>query len=426
MTKEKLKEIANVDYDSIIDDAYTLLKNRHWHSVTKQGIETNLQANLESKKDKILKMIKSPFYNGNLQLVMPVTISRIYDTNEINQLLIKLKGMITDTENLCLDKDGKIADDYLTHVIKIVSPENVKDFDYSATIQNIKSNYDRSLNNYETLEKVEMIKRSLEEIRYNRNDSGRINDTTAERLNNILHLEKKKIIAGQKTSKVINRLLNMCQDNGVAYNKLFTMLSDFLNPHDIPMYYVVSLNFLDYLRMSDGHSWASCHTTDKDNTRHNSDHYSGAYCQGTLAYANDKVSYVTYLIMANGADIKHPERSDKMYREMYHVDDDQNQIIQGRVYPQGNDGKTDIYQLIFDKFMSIMQLNKDSYDCKGSSNREASTRTEGAQYADYLNFKDCKFYCKKDAPLNTMTIGAAAFSCETGEELNIYDHNTIV
>lgn len=426
MRKEKLKEIANVDYDSIINDAYTLLKERHWRDVTKQGIETNLQANLESKKDKILKMVKSPFYNGNLQLVMPVTISRIYDTNEINKLLTKLKGMITDTENLCLDKDGKIADDYLTHAIKIVNPENVKDFDYSTTIQNIKLNYDKSLNNYETSKKVEMIKRSINEIQYNRDDSGRISDTTAERLNDILHLEKKKIIAGQKISKVINRLLNMCQNNGAAYNKLFTILSDFLNPHDTPMYYVVSLNLLDYLRMSDGHSWASCHTTDKDNTRHNADHYSGAYCQGTLAYANDEVSYVTYLIMADGADVNHPERSDKMYREMYHVDDSKNQIIQGRVYPQGNDGKTDIYKLMFDNFMSIMGLNKDDYNCQGAAPEYAKTCSCGAQYPDYINFNDCKYYLKKGTERNKIFIGAPAYSCSTGRELDIGCHNTII
>lgn len=419
------KKAVDIDRTSIIDDAYTLLQERHWYDVTKQGIEVNLLASIQAKKNKILKMIKSPFYNGNLQLVMPVTISRVTENYEIKKLIKELYYKISETENLFIDKDGKIADDYLLPVAKIVDPTEIESFDYSAVIRTIKSDWSKDLKNLETVTKVDRILTSLEEIRYS-DDFNRMSSVTAERLNNILCLEKKKIISGQKVSKIINRLLNMCQDNGVAYNKLFTTLSDLLNPHDISMYYVVSLNFLDYLRMSDGHSWASCHTTDKDNTRHNDNHYSGAYCQGTLSYANDDVSYVTYLIMADGADVNHPERSDKMYREMYHVDDSENQIIQGRVYPQGNDGKTDIYKLMFDNFMSIMGLNKDDYDCQGAAPEYARTRTCGAQYPDYINFNDCKYYLKKGTVPNRISIGAHAYSCSTGRELDIAYHNTII
>ena len=419
------KKAIDIDRTSIIDDAYTLLQERHWYDVTKHGIEVNLLASIQAKENKILEMMKSPFYNGNLQLVMPVTISRVTENYEIKKLIRELYYKISETENLFIDKDGKIVDDYLLPVAKIVDPTEIKSFDYSAVIQTIKSNWSKDLKNLETMTKVDKILKSLEEIRYS-DDFNRMSSVTAERLNNILCLDKKKIISGQKVSKIINRLLNMCQDNGVTYNKLFTTLSDLLNPHDISMYYVVSLNFLDYLRMSDGHSWASCHTTDKDNTRHNDNHYSGAYCQGTLAYANDGVSYVTYLIMADGADVNHPERSDKMYREMYHVDDSKNQIIQGRVYPQGNDGKTDIYKLMFDNFMSIMGLNKDDYNCQGAAPEYSRTCSCGAQYPDYINFNDCKYYLKKGAERNKIFIGAPAYSCSTGNELNIDRHNTIV
>lgn len=419
------EKAIDINCTSIIDDAYTLLQERHWYDVTKHGIETNLNASINAKKNKILEMIKSPFYNGNLQLVMPVTISRVTEDNEIKKLIRELYYKISETENLFLDKDGKIANDYLLPAAKIVDPTEIKKFDYSPVIQTIKSNWNKDLKNLETIEKIDRVLRCLEEIRYSDNFN-RMSDVTAERLNNILCLDKKKIVSGQKVSKIINRLLNMCQNNRVTYNKLFTTLSDLLNPHDISMYYVVSLNFLDYLRMSDGHSWASCHTTDKDNTRHNDNHYSGAYCQGTLSYANDEVSYITYLIMADGADINHPERSDKMYREMYHVDDSKNQIIQGRVYPQGNDGKTDIYELMFNNFMSIMGLNKDDYNCKGEAPEYARTYTCGAQYPDYIHFNDCKYYLKKGAIRDKISIGAPAYSCSTGRALNIDCHNTII
>ena len=424
MTKEMLKQIANADYDSILDDAYNLLKERHW-DVTKNGIEFNLQANLEEKKDKILDMVKSPFYNGNLQLVMPVTISRTADRREIINLLRKLRDMITNHEDLHIDLSGKKADDYLVPAKKIISTDEVQSFGYNTTILDIVSKFDKTLNSFDKSKKIASIKNGLSEIEYS-HDLSRISSSVAERLNDFLHLEKKKIIEGQKTSKIVNRLLSMC-DNSDVYNKVFTTLSDLLNPHDVSMYYVVSLNFLDYLRMSDGHSWASCHTTDKDNTRNSSgDHYSGAYCQGTLAYANDRVSYVTYLILTDGADVKHPERSDKIYREMYHVDENYEQIIQGRVYPQGNDGNTNIYELIFDKFMTIMKFDKDDFNHIGRSKYEADTHSGGAQYPDYKRYDDCQYYIKKGAKKKTIYIGTSAYSCKDGNELDTGDQDTIV
>lgn len=136
---------------------------------------------------------------------------------------------------------------------------------------------------------------------------------------------------GQKTSRVINKLLAYI---GVGkhpeYNREFAKYADALNPLKITRHTILSVNPLDYLTMSFGNSWASCHTIDKQNKRGMPNSYQGMYSSGTISYMLDSPSMVFYTVDASydGNDFWNEP---KINRQMYHWGE--NKLIQGRLYP---------------------------------------------------------------------------------------------
>ena len=422
-----LENIAGVSADSIAIEACELLKSREWDNITVNGIKKNLELSLYRKDSKILNMIKNPNYNGNLQLVMPIKINRTLSSNEAKGILILLRETVS-RENNNIDLNGK---SFFGHIEECAAKKVL-------TVDELTSNPCADLMHILHCEFDEWGKSLLSSDLHSRMSralrimqgclsSDRVSDRLAAELNEILGLDKKKVIAGQKITKVVSRILNMSRNYMEFYNTNFTRFADLMSENEVNAYFVVSLNFLDYLRMSDGKSWASCHTTDYHNTRRMDNHYSGAYCQGCLSYANDGVSYVTYIVEAKDVpDIKHIDRIPKLYRCMFHVSDDMKQIIQGRVYPQGSDGNVNLYDTFWDRFTQIMGLNKDEYNCVGRSSSNAYVRSDGANYRDYYEYNDPRLFLANGRMNTEMIIGSIGYSCADGYELDVSDTNTIV
>ena len=423
ITLDELKSVAGVSADEICDEAYDLLTARKWE-VTKDGIKKNMEVWLANKSDMIRKMVQNPNYNGNLQIVIPEAIMRTVVSGQAKGALSQIISRIAYYEDRTVDKNGLTARNHLSAIMKemgskSVLPSEVKEKSIADKFSVLEP-YECNLICRETNKKIDDIVHALNDCYYGMSE--RVSDETAYNVNQHLHLDKKKIISGQKMSKVIFRILNMT-DHYEKYNKMFTQFADLINENKTQGYYVVSLNFLDYLRMSDGNSWSSCHTTDYQNTRHMNNTYSGGYCQGTLSYANDSVSYVTYFINAE-ADVEHPDRSWKIYRNMFHVKPDESIFIQGRVYPQDNDNAGDIYGEMKRLWASVMGYD---YEYVGTSRSCAIVSTNGANYDDYYQYNKCALYRKNNSVGNyDMTIGHIAYSCYNGKELSVGRHGTIV
>ena len=203
---------------------------------------------------------------------------------------------------------------------------------------------------------------------------------------------------GQKLSKVVNKLCKLYGiDKDPEYNKKFAKFSDAVNPLSITRYTVISCNPIDYFTMSFGNSWASCHTIDKKNVRDASNSYEGMYSGGTLSYMLDNSSVVFYTVDKhyNGTNY---ELQDKINRNMFHLGRDK--IIQGRVYPQDNDGANSLYKQIREIVQKVFA------DCLGVPNLWINkkginecckvTRTEGVHYPDYLRYDNCNVSYLKD------------------------------
>ncbi|MDD6828061.1 MAG: hypothetical protein PUE12_18485 [Oscillospiraceae bacterium] len=181
---------------------------------------------------------------------------------------------------------------------------------------------------------------------------------------------------GQKTTKVvgkicthfgidkikkygtrINPVTGEVEDNALidSYDKQFAKFCDALSPIKITRHTCISLNPIDYLLMSNGNSWRSCHYIGD----YASD--SGCYSSGTISYMLDQHSIIFYTVDA-GFDGVCIEREPKISRQVFGYNDFQ--LLQSRLYPQNNDiGASDTYTDI----RNIMQ--KVVADCLVAPNR---------------------------------------------------------
>ena len=233
-----------------------------------------------------------------------------------------------------------------------------------------------------------------------------------------------KVFAGQKISKVVNKF---CKRKGIHklpnYGRKFSKFSDDINELDIKRHTIISINPIDYLTMSFGNSWKSCHTIDKLNDRHiDGQDAGGCYSGGTLSYMLDGASIVYYTVDSkyNGTDF---EFQPKVNRCMFHLGEDK--LIQGRVYPQSNDGDQTIYEeirAIMQKITSEMfNVNNLWINKKGTSECGNMTTSYGMHYRDYRNFNSCNVsYLKpeegKSKNVTRIIIGHSGICPQCGNE----------
>lgn len=241
---------------------------------------------------------------------------------------------------------------------------------------------------------------------------GDADDLEGDALNRIIPWVK--IHNGEKTSRVIRRICKRYElDNDSEWNGRFTRFADAINPLAITRWTILSINPIDYLLMSNGNSWHSCHWIDK--TYNGRDGYDGCYSGGTESYMLDEVSFVVYIVDAayNGVNY---ELQPKIQRQMFHFKE--GVLVQGRLYPQSNDVGS---KATYDQIRNIVQ--RVLSECFSFTNgwkvrrgisacREYVNHT-GINYADYYNYDTCTVSILKDVniPSAKMEIGRSSIVC---------------
>ena len=229
----------------------------------------------------------------------------------------------------------------------------------------------------------------------------------------------KGISAGQKTSRAVKKI---CTLIGVTpysdFEKRYAQYSDAINPLDVVRHTILSINPVDYLLSSNGNSWSSCHTLDKNNPNG----FSGCHCSGTMSYLLDGTTMVYYQVDKeyDGNDL---EFEPKIIRQLFHYKD--GILVQGRLYPQCNDGKNSLYTPI------RAQLQKIIADClvapnlwrkKGGTSACCSViNSEGTHYRDYTYQNECsvsrivKMIPKGRVDNRHMTVGHDIYCVKCGD-----------
>ena len=343
---------------------------------------------------------KSPYYNGNFQIIIPANLNRPFDKEGISTFIrwafkeyrkaLKVKrvmvGLFTyedyetatrETErwydrcpvngtikgygpeyweseyNRMYDHLEKVKAKYRPRIISV--SENCWSCEDSFCIP-----YDEyeKLNEFETAIKKAL---SLEEL----GNNNMLSEEHVTKINGNLTKFSTKALVGQKVTKFVGKLLKEVGINKVVdiqtttwydtngnkhertkdmgYNYHFALLGDSVSPNTYEREIVISCNPVDYWTMSFGYKWASCHTIDKLNRRGvSSSHYTGCYSGGDTSYMIDNSTFIVY-IRPTKEEIKSINEEDlpmeiqsKWKRCLFMLGEDK--LIQSRLYPDGRDG----------------------------------------------------------------------------------------
>lgn len=183
----------------------------------------------------------------------------------------------------------------------------------------------------------------------------------AEYLNQIN--ENYRIRPEMRASKVIGKVFRTeGLDTQIPdYGKLFSSMSDDINPLVIKRHTVISLNPVDYLLMSNGDTWKSCHNIeDADDP--------GCYSAGTISYMLDENSFIFYTVDASydGSEIEFEEKAS---RQVFAYKD--GVLFQSRMYPQSCDcGAEEMYKDTREIVQKIVS------ECEGFNNLWITTKSD--------------------------------------------------
>ena len=391
MTREELKQKWGkyCDTDQLVDDAINLF-NKHRDRNSVHGICTMLDQYFTNKEHLIQLFVDSENYIGDMRIAVQREFDRSLNSNDIYHALGNLDRVISSRNLLSIkNADNKTLIDCLsagktsfaidalpTEEEQSAKLEKLREFDY-------RSGYTgKSLSNYEEYRQYFSRFRNM--------SMSTLND-------NITYGNGPSLKKGMKTSRAFNQVCThygldkMCPEdvtttrNGETttrvvypYDKLFAQYADLVSGLKRNLYFVISLNPLDYLTMSVGVNWNSCHRID-----------GGGWRGGCMSYMLDKTSMVTFVV--NGIEGKIHEIP-KYYRQMFHYDNDL--FIQNRLYPQGNDGATDLYAkfrgFVIEEFSDMIDVNDDWVSSEGAYNR---INSYGTHYRDYnSSYKCATFY----------------------------------
>lgn len=393
--QEKKKE-TKVDVSEIITDEerHTLLNDmeqllsEYDYKFTGYALNKIIDTWANNKKDLITAFKKHPNYlEGKFMIVFSHDFERVTDRN----VLERFKSWVIDDDVVKYVKENNFM------------PENMRK---EASLYGQK--YPTKIFDF-------LIKIPVYTFQY-------IDSELADELNKIC--PEVHAYDGQKTSRVINKLLTYI---GVSkhpeYNREFAKYADALNPLTITRYTVLSVNPLDYLTMSFGNSWASCHTIDKRNKRGMPNSYEGMYSSGTISYMLDSPSMVFYTVDAsyNGNDFWNEP---KINRQMFHWGEEK--LVQGRLYPQDNDGNNSVYtpyREIVQKVMSeLFDLPNYWTVSKGTDAAGKFIDSDGTHYRDYDNYSNCTLSRPKGSENDRcITVGHDPICIECGREHDTED-----
>ena len=393
MNKNDIKEKWGqyIDTDKLVDDMMALL-TKYDHRNTEHGVCRVLDAFFETKEPLIKLLQKSEHYAGDLRIVLDEELERRSSSTDVLQFMrgfssaVNAEGIIKKKT----DANNKTIDDYIKIGRQKITADDLDNAEFISVMQTRASDLSAFTNDGFTVASVDRYREFTYAIDpFYRITASAIPNDIAEFLGHY------KVHKGTKTSRAFNAVCRyFAVDKAPAYNKQFAMYADMVSGLKRHIKFFISVNPLDYLTMSFGVNWASCHTIDKLNVRRMSNSYSGMYCGGTMSYMLDPTSIVTYV----HNEMPESYEDGKVYRNMFHLGGE-GVLLQGRVYPQGNDGCTDLYK----EFRSIMQ--KELASLLGLENNKWTRRSSiqnvvssGVHYRDYNNYTDCNISYPSERP----------------------------
>lgn len=391
--------------NKLVDDMMAVLRKSN-HRYSEHGVCTILDEYFKRKESLIKMFITSNHYIGGMRIAIKKDFDRDLDRNAIWNFCYHFSESIGASKILLRyeDEDGKSITDYLKTGCK---KKNLVEMEMPDTKEVVKK-----LKRFELYSGATQTSYDLcQDFDYYMSFFRENPATTIAIDSNERGVELKK---GMKMSRAFNKVCTHYGiDKATGYNKLFAQYADLVTASTRSLYFVISLNPLDYLTMSNGNSWTSCHRITGSNGY-------GAMCaSGCMSYLLDDVSIITYVV----DNILEPIHDiGKIYRQMYYFENDL--FIQSRLYPQGNDGATNLYDkfrgLMQEEFSELLSLESEEWTHQiGPSHVVDYSVDKGAHYPDARSNRQCGIFYpteKKDKIrlMPKMTIGHKSLCCYCG------------
>lgn len=390
----KTKWGGYVDTDRLVDNIMALL-TKYGHRNTEHGVCCMLEQFFTNKEPLIKLLQKSEHYTGDLRIVLDEQIERRCNERELMICVDKFPNAVGAYALIrkMVDANGKTMGDYFKIGRQKVSLADFENAEFNTSVTERASHLSEFTTDGYTWD-------SENQYREFSNCMQSFRRITCSTIPNeyVESFKKYKVSEGMKTSRAFNKV---CHHFGVdkstmmttnsrgekkrAYDVEFAKYADMVSGLKRDIKFFISVNPLDYLTMSFGVNWGSCHTIDGRNIRRIDNSYSGSFCGGTMSYMLDSTSIITYVHDT----IPESCETGKVYRNMFHLAES-GTLLQSRIYPQGNDGCTDLYR----EFRSIMQA--ELAKILGLENNKWTKRSSvsnvnsvGCHYKDYNNIADC-------------------------------------
>ena len=380
------------------------------HRYTDRGIEAWVDKVAENKADLIDLLSKMPGYNGNCQVVINHPMERENSERDVRCFIGSFPGRINAYGKIVKDrnKDGKT----LRQLIKEENdgqPEEIDVRKLSAIKLRARKETDEFTNDGKLKVTVDDYSKFVRAITYMEDcHKSTIDDCVAKTINSIVPNVRAQ--ENMRTARLFNKICSTYgiadQSAGSAYQRMFADYSNMVSGLKRQMVFIISCNMVDYLNMSNGNSWTSCHRLNN-----------GMYLGGCTSYMFDKTSFITYVLPKSvyEENKEHPELAAKTYRNMFHYDS--GNLIQSRVYPQGNDGAKDLYREFRLEMENALSSALGVEDRWSKPERSCGdVLSEGVHYPDYQyngNVYRVRLYGKDNATIRIGHTGICPCCGET-------------
>ena len=399
------------DTDKLVDDTMATLK-KYGHRNSEHGVCVVLDKYFVAKEPLIKLFQTSNHYIGDMRIALPKEFERDIDSYQISSFCDHFSDSV-GAKHVILefnDADGKSVSDYLkTGATKVNVATMAKDKSFAERVKKIADFEEYTCATRASWQKLRNFDSFMSYF-------GNMPRSTISR--DVHNNDGIELKTGTKTSRAFNKVcVHYGVDKAPKYNSLFAQYADMVAGNMHKWQFIISLNPLDYLTMSIGQSWTSCHSIVSRGTG-----VGGLACGGCTSYMLDKVSIITYVVNRIEPNL---HEVGKIYRQMYYYSN--NLFIQSRLYPQGNDGSTDLYakfrEFMCEEFTELLNLNENKWTSKIGTNYVCDHSEDvGHHYRDARANRSCGiFYPHEKMTIARdvdMVIGSQSYCFYCGEEQN--------